>query len=172
MIFIIISDNRVNGMSAGQIEEKIKNKNLKLNRQVIQSYLSDLLKKHRIYKRSGRFFPKYSPLNEFSAMSAKLNDIMYFVLDPVFSLEPSTETKEVIPKLTSNLYTCPSFKMTHDFKSLGPAAVDYLINKLTGPILSTKYRKSINRNQENIEKMLFEFISLPVCCSLSVIREF
>ncbi len=104
-IFIIISDNRVNGVSASQIEEKIKNKNLKLNGQTIYSHLSGLLKKHRIYKDSGRYFPKNSPLNEISTMSAKLNDVLNFVLDPVFSLEPSTETKEVIPKF-GFCFTC------------------------------------------------------------------
>lgn len=159
MIFIIISDNRVTGVSASQIEEKIKSKRPKLSRQTIYSDLSELLKKNRIYKDSGKYFPKYSPLNEISTMSASLNDVMNFVLDPVFSLEPSTETKEVIPKVTSNLYSYPSFKLTYDFKSLGPAPIDYLMNKVTGPILSKKYRKSSNRNQEEIEKMLFEFIN-------------
>lgn len=43
MIFIIISDNRVNGVSASQIEEKIKSKKPKLSRQTKYSNLSELL---------------------------------------------------------------------------------------------------------------------------------
>ena len=158
-IFIIISDNRVNGVSAVEIEDKIKNKNPKLSRQTIDSHLSELLKKHRIYKHSRRYFPKTSPLNEISTMSAKLNDVMTFVLHPVFSLESSTEENQLSSKLTNTLYTYPGFKITDDFKSIGPAPIDYLMNKVTGPVLSRKYHKSSIRNQEEIEKMLFEFIN-------------
>jgi hypothetical protein len=155
-IFIIICDNRVNGVSASEIEDKIKNKNLKLSRQTIHYHLSELLKKHRIYKVSRRYFPKSSPLNEISTISARLNDVMNFVLDPVFSLEPLEEESS---KLNNKLYTYPGFKITHDFKSIGPAPIDYLMNTVTGPVLSKKYHKPSIRNQEEIEKMLFEFIN-------------
>ena len=168
-IFKIISDNRITGVSASEIEEKIKTKGLKLSRQTIHSHLRELLKKHRIYKDAGRkYFPKSSPLNEVSSMSQALNDAMNFVLDPVFSLEPSGETSQVISELTNKLYTYPGFKINHDFKSVGPTPLDYLMNKVTGPILSKKYRKPSIKNQEKIEIMLYEFIN-RICAYITYV---
>lgn len=84
---------------------------------------------------------------------------MNFVLDPVFSLGRLTEAEQVIPRSSNKVRGYPGFKITHDFKSIGPAPIDYLMNKVRGPVLSKKYLKLGIRNRQDIEKMLFEFIN-------------
>ena len=96
-IFLFIYENRVHGVLASEI---IKNKQLKLSRQIARSCLSNLINKDRICKDSRRrYFPKNSLLNEVSAISQGLNDIIYFVLDPVFSA----------PRYCAKLISCFKF---------------------------------------------------------------
>ena len=158
MIFLFIFENRIQGVLASQI---IKNIKPKLSRQTIHSHLNQLVKKHRIYKdERRRYFPKNSPLNEISTMSQKLNDVIYFTLDPVFSLDPSKDTNQNISDLkTAKLYSYPGFKISHDFRPREPSPLTYFMNKMSGPILSKRYCRSSIRNQEKIEKILFEFIN-------------